>query len=98
MLIHDHKEAVRRIGGSIWGKGGRCPLFKLWPPSGPQWRPHKPTYAFICGDGWGGRPPALEVATILHNCKLCFRCPLDVCGCHVKKCRNEIYISSTPVI
>ena len=32
-------------------------------PSGG--RPHKSTCAFICGDGWGGRPPALEVATPL---------------------------------
>ena len=41
------------------------PLFKICPQAAPSGGPYKPTSEFICGDGWGGRSPALKVGTLL---------------------------------
>jgi len=48
------------------GTGGRCPCVQNLALAAPSmWRPplrgddHKPTRAFICGNGWGGRRPLL---------------------------------------
>ena len=40
----------------LCGTGGWCPLSSKSGPQRPSGGPHKPTWAFICGDGWGGRP------------------------------------------